>query len=176
MKSVVRSVVVAVGCGAAVGAVVGGFGGRVAMRLLAVWTEGPPFTLTGAQVGEVSLGGTLSLMGSTAQLGAIVGLLYAVVRRALPSSRRAAVFGLLALLLPGGIFLGDSEFELFEPPLVGAALFLPIFLLGGLALVPLVERLDPQPPRTWTRNGRLVIAALAVLGLAALLRNLLRLA
>ncbi len=85
------------------------------MRLTAAWTDGPPFTLTGAEVGEMTLGGTLSLLGSTAQAGTIVGLLYAVVRSALPSSHRAGVFALLALLLPGGLILGDDELKRFEP-------------------------------------------------------------
>lgn len=146
------------------------------MRLTAMWTEGPTFTLTGAEVGEVTLGGTLSLLGSTALAGAIVGLLYAVVRWTLPSSHRAGAFALLALLLPGGALLGDDEFELFDPSLLTAALFLPVFPIGGLGLAWSVERLDPQPPRRWTRNGRLMVATVALLGLAVLLRNLVELA
>ena len=58
-----------------------------------------------------------------------------------------------AVLLPGGVFLGDTEFEACDPPLLAAALFLPVFPLCGL-----------------------VVAALAALGLAAALRNLAELA
>ena len=176
MAKVLRSLVVAVGAGAAAGAVVGGLGSRVSMRLIAVWTDGPPFTLTGADVGEVTLGGTLSLVGSATQAGAILGLLYAGVRWALPPTNRAATFALLSLLLPGGAFLGDTEFDAFDPPLLAAALFLPVFPLCGLAVAALVERLDPQPAAEWTRNRRLVVAGVAAVGLAVALRNLARLA
>lgn len=101
-----RGVIIAVISGAAVGAFVGGLGGRLAMRLTAAWTDGPPFTLTGAEVGVLTLGGTLSVMGSAAQGGAIVGLLYAVVRWALPFRHRPSVFALLARFwCPGDSFL-----------------------------------------------------------------------
>ena len=156
-------VVAAVFSGAVVGAVVGGVGGRVAMRLTAASTEGPPFTLTGNAVGVVTLGGTLSLMAGTVKVGVLAGLLYAAVRWALPSSHRALVFALLALLLLGGLFLSDTEFEQFRPPLLTAAFFLPVFPVFGLGLAALVERLDPQPPKRWTPNGQRVVAALGFL-------------
>lgn len=171
-----RSVFVAVLGGAVVGAVVGGLGGRIAMRLTAMWTDGPLFTITGAEVGDVSLDGTLSLVGSAAQGGAIAGLLYAVLRPALPSTHRAGVFALLAVVFAGGAFLGDDEFDLFDPPLLTAALFLPLFPIGAVALSPLVERLDPQPPRAWTGRGRIVVAAVALAGIAIMARNLAALA
>ena len=176
LAAAARGVVVAILCGAVVGVVVGGLGGRLAMRLTAVWTDGPAFTLTGAEVGAVTVGGTLSLLGSTAQAGGLLGLLYALVRPTLPSSRRAVVFAGLALVLPGGLFLGDEEFKLFDPSLVAAVLFLPLFPLAGVALAPLVERLDPGPSTSWTRNRRLVVAVLAVVGFAIMLRNLAELA
>ena len=103
-------------------------------------------------------------------------MLYAAVRWALPSSHRALAFALLALLLPGGPLLSDTEFELFDPPLLAAAFFLPVVPVFGLALAAVVERLDAQPPRRWTRNGRLAVAALAALGLAVMLRNVVELA
>jgi hypothetical protein len=146
------------------------------MRLTAIWTEGPFFTLTGAEVGEVSLDGTLSLIGSAAQASVIVGIFYAAVRWALPPDRAPSVFALLTFLLPGGIFFGDDEFELFDPSLLTAALFVPLFPLGGFALAALVERFDPRPPREWTRNGRVTVAAIGVVGLALILRNVVRLA
>jgi len=170
-----RSVLVALLCGAAVGVVVGGLGGRVSMRLVAVLTDGPGFTLTGAEVGEVTLGGTLSLLGSAAQVGVIGGALYAVLRSVLPSAQRASVFALLALLLPGGLLLGDEEFKLFDPSLLTAALFIPLFPAFGFALSAAVERLDPRSPGEWTRNRRLVVAFVALLGLAVLLRNVAKL-
>lgn len=169
-------VLVAVFSGAVVGAVVGGLGGRLAMRLTAVSTEGPPFTLTGNEVGVVTLDGTLSLVADTAKAGALAGLLYAAVRWALPSSHRALVFAPLVLLLLGGLFLSDTEFKLFDPPLLTAAFFLPLFPVFGLGLAGLVERVNPQPPKRWTRNGQIVVAAVAALGLAVMLRNLVELA
>lgn len=174
--AVLRSFAVSVLAGVAVGVVVGGLGSRVAMRLTAAWTDGPPFTLNGAEVGEVTGGGTLSLLFSAAQAGVIAGVLYALLRPALPSRLRTAVFAGLALVLGGGIFLGDDEFTLFEPSLLAAALFLPLFPAGGFALAAFVERLDPRQPRPWTRGRQLVVAAVAVAGAATLLRNALELA
>jgi hypothetical protein len=170
-------VLVAVVAGALVGAIVGGLGGRVAMRLIAAWTEGPFFTLGGDEVGVVSLEGTLALIGSAAQGGAIVGVFYAVLRWALPQRHRAGVFALLVLLVLGGVFLGDTEFELFEPSLVAVALLLPLFPAAGFGTATLTETLDPRPAASaWTRRGKIAVAVVAFAGLAALLRNLARLA
>ncbi len=171
-----RSVLVAVFAGALVGAVVGGLGGRIAMRLIAVWTEGPFFTLGGDEVGVVSLEGTLTLMGKTAQAGIIVGVFYAVIRRALPPRHRAAGFALLVLLLLGGVFLTDTEFRLFEPSLLAAALFLPLFPAVGFGVSALTEKLDPRPERNWERSGKVAVGLIALVGLAAMLANLVDLA
>ena len=74
--------------------------------------------------------------------------------------------------MPGGLFLGDEEFKLFDPPLIAAVLILLLIAVAALALATLVERVDPQPPRRWTRNRQLGVASVGVLGLAVMLRNL----
>jgi hypothetical protein len=169
-------VLIGLAAGALVGAVVGGLAARVAMRLVALLTEGPVFTLNGAEVGVITLDGTLSLMVTTAIPGAFAGLLYVTVRSALPSSHRALAFAGLSTLLMGAVFFRDDEFELFEPRLLAAALFLPFFPLFGFTLATVVERLDPQPAKDWTRNARLVIAALVAVGTAAMFIHLATLA
>jgi hypothetical protein len=173
---VIRSVLIAVAAGALLGAVVGGLSARLAMRLVALLTEGPPFTLYGAEVGVITLDGTVSLMTTTAIPGVFAGLLYAAVRGVLPSSRRALAFAGLSTVLLGAVFFRDDEFELFQPPLLAAALFLPFFPLFGFMLATLVERIDPQPAKAQTRNDRLVVVCPAVIGTAAMLVHLVTLA
>ena len=50
--------------GLAVGVVVGGLGGRVAMRLIALLIPNPPaaFTENGNRIGDITLGGTFALL------------------------------------------------------------------------------------------------------------------
>lgn len=147
------------------------------MRLIAAWTDPlTTVTLTGNRVGVVTLGGTLRVLPATTFVGAVLGVFYASVRRWFPSSHRTLSYGVLALLLPGGLFLSDEEFELFEPPLLTALLFLPVFPLGGLALAALVERLQPSAERPWEQRDAIVFGALIVLGAAVTLLNLMRLA
>ena len=158
------------------GAVVGGLVGRVAMRLIAIWTEPlTQVTLTGNRVGEITLGGTLDLMLSTAEFGALLGLVYVAIRRWLPPSNRPLSYAAFTLVVPGGIFLGDKEFELFDPPLLAAVLFLPAFPLCGLALAALIERVTPSTITRPSGRSQIVLGAVLAIGLAAAVTNLARL-
>ena len=162
MTSRARVAFAGVAVGAVAGFVVLGLGSRLSMRLIAVWTDPhTSVTLNGAVIGEKTLDGTLRLALQGAISGAVLGLGYVLVRRWLPEPR-AAWFALVTLLLPGGALLGDSEFELFDPPLLAALLFLPVFPLYGAAAAAGTERLAPAPPDAGERPP------LAVTGLCAL--------
>lgn len=174
IRSVGRFVLVSVLGGVLVGVVVGGLGSRLSMRLTAALTDGPAFTLTGAEVGVVSLDGTLSLLVSAAQAGAIAGLFYAAARWTLPAERRSLAIAVLFLLLPGGAFMGDDEFRLFTPSLLTVALFLPLFPAGAFALDTIVERIDPAS-RSRGRIAQHAFTALIALGIAVFGLNFLRL-
>jgi hypothetical protein len=156
--------------GAVVGAIVGGLGSRLSMRLIREWTEGPPVTLTGAIVGQVSLDGTLQLVQDGAVLGIFAGLVYAAFRWVLPPGRRTLTAALLALLLPGGAILTDTEFEEFTPSLLTAALFVPIFPVGAVALDAIVQRLVPRGAG-WSRAARVAFVVFLVAGLALFTRE-----
>ena len=174
MTSRARTTAVGVAVGAVAGFVVLGLGSRLSMRLIAAWTDPhTTVTLNGAVIGEKTLDGTLRLAMQGAISGAVLGLGYVLVRRWLPGPR-TAWFALVVLLLPGGALLGDSEFELFDPPLLAALLFLPVFPLYGAVTAAWTERFAPlalsgeRPP--------LAVAGLCVLGLLVFVANTVRLA
>ncbi|WP_152230405.1 hypothetical protein [Georgenia ruanii] len=150
MPTWLRSVLVAAAVGAAAGLVVGGAGGRLVMRLVAL--AQPPDALgtrmpSGAAVGDVTWAGTAQVLGWGALVGVIGGLLYLGVRAVLPAGARvrAPVFAGFLLLVPGAVFSADPAFARLERPLLALALFAPVFVLFGLAVPVAVERLAPGP-------------------------------
>ena len=174
MRARGQAALVGVGVGAATGFVLLGLGSRLAMRLIAVWTDPRVLvTLNGAVVGETTLEGTLRLALQGGISGAVLGLGYVLVRRWLPEPR-TWWFALVMLLLPGGVLLGDSEFELFHPPLLAALLFLPVFPLYGFATALGVERL--APPELAPARPPLAVTGLAALGLVVFVANAVRVA
>jgi hypothetical protein len=153
MPAWVRSLLVAIVVGGAVGLVVGGLGARVAMRLVAL---AEPTDLTGARtlsggvVGELTWSGTADVLLAGLAVGVLGGLLYLALRGVLPrrDGLRAAVFAAFLVLVPGAVFSGDSEFRQLERPLVALAVFVPVFVLYGLLVPLVVERHAPAPERT----------------------------
>lgn len=174
IRRAARTVAVSLLAGAVVGAVVGGLGSRLAMRLIREWTEGPPVTLSGAVVGVVSLDGTLQLVRDGALLGVFAGALYAATRWLLPPQRRTLSAALLGLLLPGGAMLTDTEFELFTPSLLAAALFVPIFPVGAVLLDVIVERAAPRG-LGWSVVAKVAFALSLVVGVAFFARRVVQL-
>ena len=161
--------------GAVAGILVLGFGGRLAMRILAA-TSGDHVQglLTDAEerVGEITVGGTVGLILFVGLLGGIAGgLVYVAVRRWLPE--RSWVAGLLYGVLIMGLARADpldpdnTDFDILRPVWLAIVLFAVLFPLFGVVLGALAERLDRAYPTISARPGALAAhAPLLVLALA----------
>jgi hypothetical protein len=172
------------GCLAAgliVGLVVAGLGSRLVMRLLAVADSEArgTFTENGNRVGEITLGGTLGLVLFVGIFsGVTAGLVAFAVRRWLPvrAPGRGLVLSLVLLGLLGGTVIDaeNLDFRILEPAGLAVALFGVLFLVAGLALAPLADRLGPGvPPALYGRNvtvvgatAIVVVTGFGLLGLA----------
>ena len=169
--------------GAVAGLLVGGIGGRVVMRILAVAEEGNRGVTTdaGFVAGTFSVHGTIELVGFvTLFTGFAGGVLYALVRRWLPEQMRWRIpaWGGLLFLCSRGFPLDDSfDFKVFGPAGLAVALFGLFPFLYAAVQVPLAERLDSYVPalfrtRAVTALGLAAIAALAISGAVTLVGNL----
>lgn len=158
--------------GVITGAIVAGIGGRVVMRLIAAADPSTDGTFTDARatVGEFTLSGTaeIVLLGTIA--GIIGGLLYLGVRRWLPvpPAWNDAAYGVLTLVTVGQPLFDPSnaDFQIFEPVLLTVGLFSGLFIVNGLLLGALMDRLHPEPAYRARRRTSMVITA--VLGLVFL--------
>lgn len=153
--------------GAISGLVAAGIGSRLAMRVIAVVdseSEGVG-TDAGATVGDISLGGTFSLLLIGTILGIVGALVYLGLRRWLfvPPAWRGVAYAALTLLTIGNVLFdtANPDFQIFEPVLLVIALFVALFVVNGLLLAPLAGRLHPEPPYS---AGR-VVPRLAAAGL-----------
>jgi hypothetical protein len=89
--------------GLVTGAVIGGLGGRLAMLVLRLTSDGSLHgvkTNDGFVIGRFSRE-TLFLVVFAAQLGAVGGLVYLLIREWLPRNWRAAAFGVLCATVVG---------------------------------------------------------------------------
>lgn len=166
----VRGAVVA---GALAGFVSAGIGSRVVMRIIAVLNEDRDGVMTDASatVGDISSGGTISLLFLGTVAGVIGGLLYLGLRRWLwvPQAWRGLTFGLVTLVTVGQPVFDPAnvDFQIFEPVLVVIALFAVLFLLNGLMLAPLADRIHPEP--VYKSSARVPRAATGVIALVSIL-------
>jgi len=171
-----RLAAVGIGTGVLVAGVVGGIGGRIAMRVLFLQNELAKGSITenGNEVGVITPGGTVSLVFFTALfLGVPAGLVYVVVRRWLLGEwfgHGALYGGLLLVLFGGGAIDADNvDFRLFGPSELGVVLFGSLPFLFGVSLAYLVDRWDPYVPavfrwRSVTIGGYVVLVGLAAFG------------
>ena len=153
--------------GGLVGLLVGGVLGRLLMRLLAVtspeWTEGR-LTDDIQPVGQISLGGTLTLFATTIALGAIAGLVYLWVRRVLPPSRwgRRGLFALFVGSIGGAFLVHDHpsfDFSVLQPEWLAVVSFVAVPTLYGFIAPSVIDRLEGG----WARRAPVWL----VLGLGA---------
>jgi hypothetical protein len=162
----------AIVAGALAGFISAGVGSRVVMRIIAVLNDDRDGVTTDASatVGEISFGGTMSLLMLGVIAGVLGGLLYLGLRRWLwvPPAWRGLAFGSVTLLTVGHLLFDTAnvDFQMFEPVVVVVALFATLFLINGLLLVPLADRIHPEP--AYAGGTRVPRAAAGVIALVSL--------
>jgi hypothetical protein len=160
------------------GALVGGIGSRLVMRVAAIAAPGArgSFTENGNVVGEITLAGTIGLIVLASLGSAIFGAgAYIVARPWLPRGvlARGLLFGGFVLVLMGTTAVDprNSDFVILGDPLLSVAMFSALFVAFGVtasgAMTLLEERVPPAAalsPRMWALTA---IGALPILpGLA----------
>jgi hypothetical protein len=162
-----RTCAIGVSAGAIAGILIGGLGGRLAMRILAA-TSGDDVqgAITDAEerVGDITVGGTIGFVVFVGIFGGVVGgIAFVALRRWLP--RRAWTGGLaigLLLLFFARVDPLDPEsidLEILTPDLLAVALFLGLFPLFGMVAASLASRFDRSYP-TLSRRPRAIAAYL----------------
>jgi len=123
------------------GGFVAGIGGRLAMRLAGYLTiDGNRYMRTenGNVVGEITLGGTVSLGMLGGAVGIGVLLIYLALRDRLPGTgwRRSALFSVLLLVVFGYVVMdpGNPDYERFGPPWLNVGTFSVLYLVMGFCV------------------------------------------
>jgi hypothetical protein len=129
------------------GAVAGGGGGRLAMRITGIMaTDAEQGTLTDADqmVGNVTFDGSIELMVFGGMLfGILGGLFYAAMRRWLADAGpwRGLAFGATILFAGGWVLIdsGNADFPFLGSATVNILMFASIFVLFGALVSPVFE-------------------------------------
>jgi hypothetical protein len=160
------------------GLLIGGVGGRLAMFVLRL-TSDPALhgakTDDGFTIGVFSAE-TLFLLGVTAGLGILGGLLYLIVRGWIPERRRVAVMTVFFGLVGGGSLLRPHgiDFTELSPLPLAVAMFVAIPVAYGAAMPWLTERMLREGsvmrrrPWAWIA-GLLPLAAANIIGILVLI-------
>jgi hypothetical protein len=144
-----RHLGLAVLSGVVAGILVGGVLGRIAMRISG-FAAGPALagvsTANGERVGDITFGGTLAVMILVGlPFGVVGGILYAIVEPWLRRARpwHGLAYGAGLLLATGSIVLDPSNFDFtrFGPPLLNVAMFAALFVIFGVTIAWLFDRL-----------------------------------
>ena len=155
IRRVLRRLCVIEVSGIVAGLLVGGFGSRLMMRIMAA-TSSPAaqgmLTEAGEVVGEVTKGGTTGLLIFVGLGFGLVGAFgYALLVRFLP--RRAWASGLVFGLLVLGVFArrdplspDNSDFAILSPLPLAVAMIVGLFVLYGMTLAALTARLERAYP------------------------------
>ncbi len=161
-----------IGAGLLAGVVAGataGFGSRLVMfvvRLMNPSYNGVP-THSGAEVGSITLEGTLSLAVEGAFYGVPGALLYLIVRRWMPwdGFPKGLAYGCFMLIVAGPVVLDGRNYEFFRyvPTWVSVGLFALLYPLYGLVVAPVTERLG-QGARGRPSNAAVAWCGYFVLG------------
>jgi hypothetical protein len=169
-----RVVLLGAAAGAWAGLLVGGVGGRLAMFVLRLTSPDYVRGVTsddGFEIGRFSFD-TVFLLALTTIAGAFFGVVFVVIRRALPVEWRSWSWALVGGSVGGSLILHADgvDFNLLEPAWLAVVMFIAI-PAGGAALMAIwVERWD----RWWFTNRRRTIAtALPTLVLVPLIFPLL---
>lgn len=157
LESVLRTCWAGLVAGFVGGFLVGGVGGRIAMRIVTLQSDARFNGVTtddGAQVGDITLTGTLVLVSFLTVAGAAGALAYLLLRRALPEDRRwrAASFAVFTGLA-GGALVVDADgidFAVLGHRWTSVALFVALPTIYGAVVSLVAERLLRPGGRAWT--------------------------
>ena len=162
-RAVTWWVLVGAAAGGIAGFVVGGLGGRLAMLLLRLTSPESVIGMVsddGFVIGQVTTS-TFDLAMGMAVLGGANGVLYAVVRTAIPARFRLPLWVGFAALVGGATFVHEDgvDFTVLEPAALAIALFVALPAIAAAVVVLLVERWSLAPP--W---GDRKLTALLIVG------------
>jgi hypothetical protein len=155
--------------GIATGAVIGGLGGRLAMRILLLTSDDAVKGLTsddGFEIGRFTLGDTAGLVVVTSVIGVIAALLFLVAWPFVSRFGRTTVPMMAALYgVVGGALMVHTDgvdFTALEPATLAIALFVAICAGFGAAVAHLVGRAAavdgwPQARRWWLLGPPLLL-------------------
>lgn len=155
--------------GALFGAALGGVGGRIVMRLIFLIDKSTDGANTDfGTIGEITVGGSVTLLVLSTIAGVIGGVIYVALRRWLPffGVARGVFFGLLLMFGPGFIALGEVDLRIVEPAVPIYTMFIALIVLYGVSVALLTDRLHAPP--AVRSDARIERAARALQFLAAL--------
>ena len=136
--------------GVIAGALVGGLGGRIVMRISAMAAgdavQGVA-TDAGNRVGNITVGGMIGLILFGGVLsGAAGGIIIVASERWLPMVRatRGLSVGVFILAAAGYnvIESGNRDFRILDPPMLNVTMFAGIFILFGMAAIGISDRVE----------------------------------
>lgn len=160
--------------GALFGALIGGIGGRIVMRLIFLIDRGTEGAQTDfGTIGEVTLGGSFTLLVLSSIAGVIGGVIYVALRRWLPWSgvARGVFFGLMMIFGPGIIALGEVDLQIVEPAVPVFYMFVALIVSYGFCVALLTDRLHAEravEPGPRTKLATTLVQALLALGIVTL--------
>jgi hypothetical protein len=157
IESAVRLLSATIAIGAVAGALIGGVGGRIAMRVLFVTSDDAikgAISDDGFEIGRFTLGDTIALVIVTTFIGVIAALFFLVAWPFLARLGRATVPATAALYgTVGGAMMvhrDGIDFRLLEPVLLAIALFVGICAGFGAAVAHVVSR--AAAPGAWPQT------------------------
>ena len=156
--------------GAIVGVTVGGLGGRAVMRIAAILHPDAAGALTenGNRIGDITAGGTLSLILFGLIACALAGVVWVIVSPWIPgrTALRAVLTAGVAIAIgtPVLIIGGNPDFVILQHDPVVVALLVALVGLIGLSIALVDSWLDRRLPRAITgRKGPVVLYATVTL-------------
>jgi hypothetical protein len=156
-----ETAIVVVGSGIA-GALVGGLGSRIVMRLAALAAPEARGMLTenGNVVGDITLEGTIALMIFAGLSSTVFGAgAFVVARPWLPRRTipRGLVFGVFLLAVTGAAVIdkGNADFVILGDRLLNVAMFSALFVAFGLVASSAVTVLDRRVPPATSLSPRM---------------------
>lgn len=170
-RTVAWHVLSAIGGGAIVGAIVGGFGGRLAMFVLRLTSNESVLGLTtddGFEIGQFTTATTF-LLTVTAGLGGATGAAYYALRGVLPRRGRPLLWAIVVGLIVGADLLkpGSLDFTILNPRSLAVASFILLPTLAALLIALVVERLLQR--ESWSSRPLTVLLTLGALPLVPVL-------